>query len=152
MSLWLPRWLCRNAAKYAGKENEIPVDQHMLLACIAPRPLYISTAIYDYWADQKGEWLATYHAAPVYKLYGSKIEFVSEEQPAVNQPIVKSDIGYHVRTGFHGLQLYDWERYMEFIEFHFMKIEPRNVHDIYYPDGVLLDHYPNKLQKSNTVK
>jgi hypothetical protein len=152
MSIWLPRWLCRNAAKYAGKENEMPVDQHMLLACLAPRPLYVSNAKYDYWADNKGEWLATYHAAPVYKLYGSKIEFKSVEQPGVNQPIVKSDIGYHLRTGFHGLLLYDWERYMEFIEYHFMKIPIRSVHDIYHPDGELFDHYPNKLQESHIVK
>lgn len=152
MCEWLPRWVCVNAQQYAKDVNTLPVDQHMLLACIAPRPLYVSNAIYDYWADNKGEWLGTYHAAPVYELYGKKIPFTSEEQPEVNHPIVKSAIGYHVRSGFHGLKLYDWERYMEFIEYHFMDKQIRKVHDVYYPDGQLVDHYPNKLGKRSLVK
>lgn len=149
MCEWLPRWPCRNAQRYAHRVHEMPVDQHMLVACIAPRPLYVGTGLYDYWADQKGQWLGTYHASPVYKLYGKKLPFKSEKQPPVNQPIVKSAIGYHVRTGSHGLTLYDWERFLEFIEYHFMKIPIRSVHDIYHPNGKLLDHYPNKLRKSN---
>jgi pimeloyl-ACP methyl ester carboxylesterase len=141
---WLPRWAVRNAFKYKNKIDKLPVDQHMLLACLAPRPFYVSTAIHDLWADQKGQWLGTYHAAPAYKLYGKKVDFVSVEQPQINKPIVKSHIGFHVRSGFHGLTQYDWERYMEFIEYHFMKIPMRSVHDIYYPNGKLVDHYPNK--------
>ncbi|MFY0653176.1 MAG: hypothetical protein JXQ96_14135 [Cyclobacteriaceae bacterium] len=140
---WLPRWAGRNAFKYKGKIDELPVDQHMLLACLAPRPLYVATATHDLWADQKGQWLSTYHAAPVYKLYGRAPAFKSIEQPEINKAIVRSSIGYHVRTGFHGLKLYDWERYMEFIEYHFMKIPIRSVHEIYYPDGKLVEHFPN---------
>lgn len=64
--------------------------------------------------------------------------------PAINSPIIESPIGFHFRLGFHGLQLYDWERFMEFIEYHFLKIAIRNVHDIYYQNGKLVDHYPNK--------
>ena len=141
---WLPRWLCRNAKKYERKIDELPVDQHLLLACLAPRPLYVSTAVHDLWADQKGQWLGAYHAASVYNLYEGKITFQSEDQPPINQPIIKNAIGYHVRSGFHGLKLYDWERFMEFIEYHFMKIPVRSVHDIYYREGKLVDHYPNR--------
>ena len=32
-----PYWLCRNAWKFVEQEDDLPVDQHMLLACIAPR-------------------------------------------------------------------------------------------------------------------
>lgn len=140
---WLPRWLCRNAANYHNEIDKLPVDQHMLLACLAPRPLYVATATHDLWADQKGQWLGTYHAAPVYKLYGKTVAFTAESQPEINSPVVKSSIGFHVRSGFHGLKQYDWERYMEFIEYHFMKIPIRSVHEIYYPNGKLVDHYPN---------
>ncbi|MFT7033480.1 MAG: hypothetical protein ACJA2S_001988 [Cyclobacteriaceae bacterium] len=140
---WLPRWAGRNAAKYHGKIDELPVDQHMLLACLAPRPLYVTTATHDLWADQKGQWLGTYHAAPAYKLYNKSVAFNSEKQPSINEPIVKSQIGFHVRSGFHGLKQYDWERYMEFIEYHFMKIPIRSVHEVYYPNGKLVKHYPN---------
>jgi hypothetical protein len=93
--------------------------------------LYVATAQHDLWADQKGQWIGTYNATPAYTLYGKNVAFKSSEQPPINQPIVKSTIGYHVRSGTHGLELYDWERYMEFIEYHFMNIEPRSVEEVY---------------------
>ncbi len=127
----LPTWICRNATKYADKVNEMPVDQHSLLACMAPRPFYIATAQHDLWADQLGQWIGTYNAAPSYKLYKKNVAFTSDEQPKINQPIIKSSIGYHVRSGVHGLELYDWEQYMKFIEYHFMGIEPRSVAEVY---------------------
>ncbi|SHE53074.1 hypothetical protein SAMN05444274_101610 [Mariniphaga anaerophila] len=152
MCEWLPRWIARNAQKYKGKINEMPVDQHMLLACIAPRPVFISSGQYDLWADGRGAYLGAYHAMPVYKMYGQNVAFKSEEQPKVNKTILKSAIGYEMRTAFHGLQWEDWENYMKFMEYHFMKIEPRSTHEIYYPDNKLLDHYPYKLSDKHIVK
>ena len=130
----------------------MPVDQHTLLATLAPRSLYVSNAHHDLWADQKGQWIGTYNAKPAFDLYGKKVAFASEEQPALDQPILESSIGYHVRSGFHGLTLYDWEQYMKFIEFHFIKIPIRSTHDIYYPDGKLVDHYPNMAGEDYIVK
>ena len=127
----LPTWICRNAKKYATDVHSMPVDQHCLLACMAPRPLYVATAQHDLWADQLGQWIGTYNATPSYALYGKKVAFESEKQPHINQPIIKSQIGYHVRSGVHGLELYDWEQYMKFIEYHFLKIEPRSVQEVY---------------------
>lgn len=127
----LPTWVCRNANKYAKNVNEMPVDQHTLLATMAPRPFYVCTAQHDLWADQIGQWIGTYNAAPAYKLYGQSVGFSSPEQPTINQPIVESAIGYHVRSGTHGLPLYDWEQSMKFVEFHFMKIKPRSVAEVY---------------------
>ena len=152
MCAYLPTWICRNANTFAKDINSLPVDQHTLLATLAPRPLYVSNAHHDLWADQKGQWIGTYNATPGYQLYGEKVAFTSSEQPQLDSPIVESAIGYHVRSGFHGLTLYDWERYMEFIEHHFMKIPIRSVHEIYYPDGKLVDHYPNKLGAKYLVK
>lgn len=131
MCNYLPTWICRNANKYAKNVTKMPVDQHSLLACIAPRPLYVATAQHDLWADQKGQWMGTYNAAPSYLLYNKKVAFKSSEQPPINQPIVESSIGYHVRSGVHGLELYDWEKYMQFIEYHFINIEPRSVEEVY---------------------
>lgn len=127
----LPTWICRNAKKYANDVHSMPVDQHSLLACMAPRPLYVATAQHDLWADQLGQWIGTYNALPAYQLYGEDVAFTSPEQPTINQPIIKSTIGFHVRSGVHGLELYDWEQYMKFIEYHFMKIEPRSVEEVY---------------------
>ena len=67
--------------KYGNKIEDLPVDQHMLLATIAPRPLYVSTATHDLWADQKGQWLGTYHAGPAYEMYLGQKVFDSIDQP-----------------------------------------------------------------------
>jgi hypothetical protein len=131
MCNYLPTWICRNANKYAKNVHEMPVDQHSLLATMAPRPFYVSNAQHDLWADQKGQWIGTYNAAPAYKLYKQKVNFQSPQQPEINQPITESAIGYHVRSGVHGLELFDWEQYMKFIEFHFLKIKPRSVGEVY---------------------
>jgi len=128
---FLQTWICRNASKYSKNVHEMPVDQHSLMACMTPRPLYVATAQHDHWADQLGQWIGTYNAAAPYKIYGKNVAFTSPEQPAINQPIIKSSIGFHVRSGVHGLELYDWEQYMKFIEYHFMKIEPRSVAEAY---------------------
>ena len=106
----LPTWICRNANQYAANVHQMPVDQHSLLATLAPRPLYVSNAQHDLWADQKGQWIGTYHAAPAYKLYEQELALQSSEQPEINQPVIESAIGYHVRSGVHGLELYDWEQ------------------------------------------
>ena len=98
---------------------------------MAPRPLYVATAQHDLWADQRGQWIGTYNAVPSYELYGKHVAFPSSEQPAINHPVIKSSIGYHVRSGVHGLELYDWEQFMKFVEHHFMGIEPREVAEVY---------------------
>ena len=131
MCKYLPTWVCRNANKYARNVHDMPVDQHSLLATMAPRPFYVSTAQHDLWADQKGQWIGTYNAAPAYRLYKRDVKFSSPEQPTINQPIIESAIGYHVRSGTHGLPLYDWEQSMQFIEFHFLDIKPRSVAEVY---------------------
>ena len=112
-------WFCRHHATYAKREAELPVDQHMLMALVAPRPLYVASAEEDRWADPKGEFLAAKHASPVYEWLGK--EGLSEtEMPKINEPVAH-DIGYHVRSGVHDVTLYDWERYLDFADKHLAK-------------------------------
>ena len=109
-------WLCDNNLKYDGKENELPVDQHMLIALMAPRPVYIASAEEDRWADPKGEYLSGDHASPVYKLF-NKPALSSEDMPGINQPVMTT-IGYHIRSGGHSVTDYDWEQYIRFANMH----------------------------------
>ncbi|MEN8157402.1 MAG: acetylxylan esterase [Bacteroidota bacterium] len=97
-----PQWYCGNFRKYSGHEDALPVDQHMLISLMAPRPVYIASAGEDSWADPTGEFLAAKQATPVYALFNKS-----------------NSIGYHLREGVHNITAYDWDRYIAFAELHF---------------------------------
>lgn len=107
-----PHWFCGNFKKYSNNEDLLPVDQHILLALIAPRPLYVASASEDLWADPKGEFLSLKHASVVYNLYGIH-GFSSSEMPRINSPVIDV-VSYHIRAGKHDVTEFDWEQYITF--------------------------------------
>ena len=110
-----PYWFCGSFHKYGDNEDQLPFDQHELLALIAPRPLYVESGSEDRWSDPKGEFLGLANASPVYQLYGYE-GFTPSEWPAVEQPVMKGRTGYHIRSGRHEILLYDWLQYLAFAD------------------------------------
>jgi hypothetical protein len=88
-----------------------------LLACIAPRPLYVGSADEDLWSDPRGEFLACVGASPVYEMLGVEGSDAAE-MPPLETPVAKGRIGYHIRRGPHGFTDYDWTQYLDFLDLH----------------------------------
>lgn len=111
-----PHWFAGRFSSYANNEAACPLDQHLLIALAAPRPVAIGSAVEDRWADPKGEFLSGLHAGPVYALFGKQGVLV-EKQPEVGES-VGDTIGYHLRAGVHDITSVDWEQYILFCKRH----------------------------------
>ena len=106
-------WYCKGFAKYADNEENMPFDQHMLLACIAPRALMIQ-GFNEEWFDTKGEFLAAKAASPVWEFLGEKglpdVEWPADYEKSAIGP----RLAYYHRDNKHGIAAIDWVWMLEF--------------------------------------
>lgn len=117
MNNGFPAWFVKNFKQYHGDTSRLPVDQHTLLAMMAPRLLYVASASNDSHAHPQNEFLASKLASPAWELYGLE-GLLAEEYPAPNTAFHDGFIGYHLRQGNHGLTGYDWQQFMDFADLH----------------------------------
>ncbi|MCF0054773.1 acetylxylan esterase [Dyadobacter sp. CY356] len=113
INITFPHWFNNNYKKYNDNVNALPVDQHMLISLIAPRPVYTTNASEDLWADPTGSYLSLKKAAPVFALYG-ETSTLPQTAPALDTPLLQPPLGYHNRTGQHDLTFYDWKQFVRF--------------------------------------
>jgi hypothetical protein len=110
-----PHWFCETYKSYSDREDALPVDQHMLLALVAPRALAVGSAEGDLWADPRGEFLSAVHASAAWRLLGRK-GLPTSELPPVGKALDGDGVHYHLREGKHDLTLEDWKRYLDFAD------------------------------------
>ena len=142
-----PYWFCPNFLQYSNHISEMPVDTHMLLSPIAPRPLFLNTASEDRWGDPRGEFEAAIAAQPVYALFGKrglvadlppagetggkgpvlKSDVLESFPPPPNDMPIMHDIGLQTHTGKHDVLPADWDRFLDFADLHFYGKPPINI-------------------------
>ncbi len=109
-----PHWFARSFQKYSGKDRELPFDQHLVISLVAPRPVYVASAVDDKHSDPEGEFAGAKAAEPVFKLLGAA-GLPADRWPAVGTS-VQGGIGYHVRSGKHEVKDFDWQQYLDFAD------------------------------------
>ncbi len=107
-----------NLQNWVGKWDALPVDQHMLIALIAPRAVYVNGGLSDQWSDPKGEFLAMAAAGPVYRLLGAG-DLGTETVPELDQPIISQSLAFHYHSQGHHAVPEDWRLFLEFADNHF---------------------------------
>jgi autotransporter-associated beta strand protein len=122
-----PYWFCENYKAYDDNEADLPVDQHMLLALVAPRRVYVQSSLDDAHSDPTAEFESCLRAGPVFDLFGLK-PVGARERPAANSPLHSGGIAYHVRgapnNSNHTLNSYDWHRFMDYADLHWAGLVP----------------------------
>jgi len=115
-----PHWFAPKYAAYGGKEDTLPVDQHELVALVAPRGYHGADATNDLWADPRGSWLALVEASQAWSLYG-KVQPLQDKMPLVNDLVIQGPMAYHIREGGHGLMLFDWKLHLDHADALFLR-------------------------------
>ncbi len=112
-----PYWFCENYYRYMENEDNMPFDQHYLLASIAPRKVVIGSASKDFWADPVAEQLSCFAASPAFKN-----GFVCPDRKAeAGEEFFEGDVGYHLRPGLHYFSREDWLKLIKYVKLHFVK-------------------------------
>jgi len=114
----IERWFCKNFLGWVDREDDMPFDQHMLAALVAPRLLAVCNAELDIWADPQSEFMSLYEASKAYELLGVPGLVAPAEYPAVGARFPAGRIGYSLRAGTHFMSRHDWGFYMKFFAMH----------------------------------
>jgi len=107
-----------NLQQWVGRWEKLPIDQHMLISLIAPRPVYVNGGLNDQWSDPKGEFLAMVAAGPVYRLLGAG-DLGAAKLPELDQPVISNHLAFHYHSQGHGAVPADWKLFMDFADRHY---------------------------------
>ena len=92
----------------------VDLDQHALIALMAPRPVLLTNAGEDQWANPAGQFDMLRLAAPAWRLLGAG-DLGAEAAPEFNR-LVDSKLGYWIRPGQHSMGPEDWNIFLAFAD------------------------------------
>ena len=96
----------------------LPVDAHMLLTLVAPRPVFVAGGTTDKWSDPKGQFLAAVGAGPVFRLLGKR-DLGTDKMPVPDTPLIAGDLAFHEHTGGHVVTPEEWQLFLKFADRYF---------------------------------
>ena len=109
-----PHWFNDAFKRYNDRPKALPFDQHALIALMAPRPVLLTNAGDDQWANPAGQFEMLRRAAPAWRLLGAG-DFGAEAMPKVNQ-FIDTKLGYWIRPGVHSMGPADWKVFLDFAD------------------------------------
>ncbi len=109
-----PYWFCGNFKSFDAAVEKLPFDQHELIALCAPRPVLLSCAEEDLWANPEGQFAMERAAVPVYALFGEKVT-LPDARPAINE-LLSERLGYFIRPGKHSMTTLDWKNWLDYAD------------------------------------
>lgn len=109
-----PHWFNAEFKKFGDTPERLPFDQHELVALMAPRPVLLSNAEGDQWANPSGQFEVLKAAEPVYRLLDAG-GVGAKEMPPMNK-LVDTKLGYYIRPGKHSMTSDDWMVFLNFAD------------------------------------
>jgi hypothetical protein len=109
-----PHWFCDEFKKFNDRPELLPFDQHCLVALMAPRPVLLSNAVEDTWANPEGQFQVLRAAEPAYRLLG--VEALEAKEMPPTGKLVSSRLGYFIRPGKHSMTREDWSAFLDFAD------------------------------------
>lgn len=110
-----PHWFRKSLVPPSGAPSSDELDQHQLLALLAPRPLLLGNAKLDRWSDPAAAFASARAASDAYKLYRRQ----GLAQHNLRAPDLTADIAFYERSGGHGVRSSDWTVALDFLDRHF---------------------------------
>jgi hypothetical protein len=114
-----PHWFNGMFKQFNTDTARLPFDQHCLVAMMAPRPVLLSNAEEDQWANPAGQFEMLRAAEPVYRLLDAGGLDATSMPP--NGTLVSSRLGYYIRAGKHSMTAGDWNVFLDFADTHFRR-------------------------------
>lgn len=109
-----PHWFCANFKAFNDASEKLPFDQHAVIALCAPRPVLLSNATEDVWANPAGQFEMLRAADPVYRLVSGE-GCDASKMPHVGE-LLAGRLGYYLRAGAHSMTGEDWKIWLDYAD------------------------------------